>query len=182
MKGQRTPEETLERLRKEAKRRLKAFHSGEEQAVQWFRQAVPDGPGEPTLRDMQLAVARSLDFPGWTALKRALETPLPDPKSREGIVNRFLDNACPDHHVRGRQDHRRAESTATRLLTQHLWIPTFDFNTAVVCGEIDFVRDAIARDSRIAVVATSAPSGVRGMSGGANDLYEDLGAKGWPPL
>jgi ankyrin repeat protein len=182
MKGQRTPAETLERLRKEAKRRLKAFQSGEDQAVQWFRQAVPNGPAEPTLRDMQLAVARRLDFPGWAALKRALETPLPDPSSREGIVNRFLDNACPDHHVRGRQDHRRAEATAMRMLAQHPWIPRHDFNTAVVCGEIDYVREAIAGDPRIAVVASSEPGGARALAGGANDLYEDLGAKGWTPL
>ena len=108
MQGHRTPEETLERLRKEAKRRLKAFQRGEDQAVRWFRRTLPNGPASPALRDMQLAVARSLDFPGWAALKEALATPLPAPHSTDGIVNRFLDNACPDHHVRGRQDHRRA--------------------------------------------------------------------------
>ncbi len=182
MKGRRTPEEMLEHLRKQAKKRLKALQSGDKRATRWFRELVPNGPPDPTLRDMQLAVARSLDFPGWTALKRALETPLPPPTSRDGIVNRFLDNACPDHHVRGRQDHRRAEATAMRLLEQHPWLPRYDFNTAVVCGEIDFVRDAIARDPRVAAVASAEPSGVRGMVGGANDLYDDLGPKGWPPL
>ena len=182
MKGQRTPAEMLEHLRKQAKRHLKAFLKGDENEVQWFRRMVPNGPATPTLRDMQLAVARSLDFPGWVDLKRALETPLPDDDSREGIVNRFLDNACPDHHVRGRQDHRRAEATATRLLEQNPWLARHDFNTAIVCGEIDFVRDAIARDRRIAVETSSPPSGVRGMSGGANDLYRQLGQKGWTPL
>ena len=81
MKGQRTPEEMLEHLRKEAKRRMKAFQSGDEGAARWFRGLVPNHPAAPTLRDFQLAVARSLDFPGWTALKRALETPLPPPTS-----------------------------------------------------------------------------------------------------
>src|SRR4051812_30157261 len=182
MKGQSTPAETLERLRKEAKRRLKAFRSGNEQAVRWFHHTLATVPSEPTLRDAQLAVARSLDFPGWTALKRAIETPLPDPTSREGIVHRFLDNACPDHHVRGRQDHRRAEATAMRLLAQNSWLPRHDFNTAVVCGEIDHVRQAIARDPRVAVVASSEPGALRAMAGGSNDLYEYLGPKGWPPL
>src|SRR6187402_1898861 len=106
MSGQRTPAETLEHLRHEAKRRLKAVRRGDEGAVNWYRHAVPNASGEPTLRDMQHAVARNLDFPGWTALKRALEAPIPDPQSQAGIVNRFLDNACPDHHVRGQQDHR----------------------------------------------------------------------------
>lgn len=182
MKGHRTPEETLERLRKEAKRRLKAFQSGEEGAVRWFRRLVPNGPSTPTLRDMQLAVARSLDFPGWTALKHALERPLPPGDSPEAIVNRFLDNACPDHHVRGAQDHRRAAATAMRLLTRYPWLARHDFNTAVVCGEIDLVREMIQRDARIAIEPSAEPSGVRAMAGGANDLYADLGAKGWTPL
>lgn len=182
MKGHRTPEEMLEHLRKEARRRLKAFHSGKDEAVRWYRRILPSGPATPTLRDMQLAVARTLDFPGWTDLKRAFETPLPDPNSREGVVNRFLDNACPDHHVRGRQDHRRAEATAMRLLEQHPWLPLHDFNTAVVCGELDQVRAEIARDSRIAVQASALPAAQRGMAGGANDLYHDLGPKGWTPL
>ena len=180
--GNRTPAETLERLRKEAKRRLKEIRSGDERAVRWYRDTVPNARDEPTLRDMQLAVARSLDFPGWAALTLALETPPPEPKSKAGIVSRFLDNACPDHHVRGRQDHRRAESTAMRLLEQHPEIARHDINTAVVCGDIEFVRDAIARDPTIAIAPTEAPSAYRAMAGGANDLYGNLGPKGWTPL
>ncbi|HSC99766.1 MAG TPA: ankyrin repeat domain-containing protein, partial [Casimicrobiaceae bacterium] len=182
MSGQRTPAETLEHLRNEAKRRLKAFRRGDERAVNWYRHAVPNPVSDPTLRDMQLAVARGLDFPGWTALKRALETPLPDPQSHEGLVSRFLDNACPDHHVRGQQDHRRAQATALRLLEQHPEIARHDINTAIVCGDIDFVRDAIARDSRVALLPTDGPSAYRAMAGGANDLYGNLGPKGWTPL
>ena len=182
MPGQHTPAETLERLRKEAKRRLREFRSGDEQAIRWFQHAVPNGPANPTLRDMQLAVARSLDFPGWTALKRALETPLPEPRSEAGIVSRFLDNACPDHHVRGRQDHRRAEWTAMRLLDQHPEIARHDINTAIVCGDIEFVRDAITRDPRLAVAPMEGPSVYRAMAGRANDLYGSLGPKGWRPL
>jgi len=182
MSGHVTPAETLERLRKDAKRRLKAFRNGDEHAVRWYRQTLPDGPSAPTLRDMQLAVARSLDFPGWTALTRAFQTPLPALDSEEGIVNHFLDNACPDHHVRGRQDHRRAEATAMRLLAQHPWLARHDINTAVVCGEIDHVHHLIVRDARVAVTPSSTPSPYRGMSGGANDLYGYLGAKGWSPL
>jgi ankyrin repeat protein len=182
MPGQATPAETLERLRKEAKRRLKAVRSGDERAIHWYRHAVPNAAANPTLRDMQLAVARNLDFSGWAELKRALETPVPEPQSKEGIITRFLDNACPDHHVRGRQDHRRAEWTAMRLLAQHPEIPRHDINTAIVCGDIEFVRDAIARTPQSAVGPTEGPSAYRAMAGGANDLYGNLGAKGWTPL
>ena len=182
MEGHSTPAELLERLRKQAKRHLKAYQKGDENAVRWYRSTIPDGPSTPTLRDMQHAVARSLDFPGWAALKRALDTPLPEPESEQGIVNHFLDNACPDHHVRGRQDHRRAEATAMRLLAQHPWLPRHNVYTAIVCGEIDHVHDAIARDASLAVRPSSEPSPYRSTSGGANDLYGYLGAKGWTPL
>ena len=182
MHGPKSPAETLERLRKEAKRRLRELKSGKPQALRWYQDAVPNPSPNPTLRDMQLAVARNLDFPGWTELKRSLETPLPDPHSNEGIVSRFLDNACPDHHVRGRQDHVRAESTAMRLLERNPWLAQHDINTAVVCGEVEYVRSAIRQDPRRAVHATEGPSAFRAMSGGANDLYGHLGAKGWTPL
>jgi uncharacterized protein len=182
MKGSRTPAETLEHLRKEAKRQLKKLKSGDEQTLRWYRRLVPDPSPDPTLRDVQRAVARSLDFPGWADLKCALETPLPDPQSREGIVSRFLDNACPDHHVRGRQDHRRAEATAMRLFEQHPWIQRYNINTAIACLDVDYVSDAIRRNARIAVEPVETPSAYRAMSGGANDLYGHLGPKGWTPL
>src|SRR4030095_7466952 len=55
------------------------------------------------------------------------------------IVSRFLDNACPDHHVRGGGDHVRAEHTALRLLERYPEIARADFYTAVVCGDIELL-------------------------------------------
>src|SRR5689334_18368349 len=59
------------------------------------------------------------------------------------VVSRFLDNACPDHHVRGGGDHIRAEHTALRLLQRYPEIAAADFYTAVVCGDIDAVTRAL---------------------------------------
>ncbi len=182
MSGRNTPAETLERLRKEAKRKLAQIKSGDHQAMQWYRRAVSNPVAVPTLRDVQLALARVLDFPGWTALKRAIDTPLPDPHSPDGLANRFLDNACPDHHVRGKQDHRRAEATAMRLLDQHPEIAHYNLATTVVCGDVDAVRAAIARDPAVANAPIGTPSATRAMAGGENDLYRQLGPKGRPPL
>src|SRR4026209_1543767 len=42
-------------------------------------------------------------------------------------LSRFLDNACPDHHVRGGPDHVRAAHTAMRLLARYPDIPRADF-------------------------------------------------------
>ena len=61
-------------------------------------------------------------------------------------LSRFLDNACPDHHVRGGPDHVRAEHTAMRLLARYPDIAAANFYTAVVCGDLDAVNRALAAD------------------------------------
>jgi len=55
------------------------------------------------------------------------------------LVSRFLDNACPDHHVRGGSDHVRAQGTAMRLLARYPEIASADFYTEVVCGDLEAV-------------------------------------------
>lgn len=57
---------------------------------------------------------------------------------------RFLENACPDHRVRGRQEHRRAEHTAMRRLAQHPELAGHDLSTATGCGNVDYVKAALA--------------------------------------
>jgi hypothetical protein len=64
------------------------------------------------------------------------------------ILSRFLDNACPDHHVRGGPDHVRAEHTAMRLLARYPDIPRANFYSAVVCGDVEGVNRALAADRR----------------------------------
>lgn len=105
-----------------------------------------------------------------------------DPSALTGLVARFVDNACPDHHVRGRQDHRRAEATALRLLKQHPEIAGHDLATAIVCGDIDTVRATLERDPQAAARPIGLPAATRAKVGGANDLYHALGPKGWTPL
>lgn len=63
---------TLESLKKEARRWLAAMHADVAEAHARFRRALPDGPTQPTLRDVQHALARLNGLPGWAALKRAL--------------------------------------------------------------------------------------------------------------
>lgn len=63
---------TLESLKKEAKQWFAAIRAGAADARARFSRALPQGPRHPTLRDVQLALARVHGFPGWAALKRAL--------------------------------------------------------------------------------------------------------------
>lgn len=67
-----TPQTTLENLRREAKRWLKALRAGAPGAHARIESALPDASAEPGLRDVQLALAREHGLPGWAALKAAV--------------------------------------------------------------------------------------------------------------
>jgi hypothetical protein len=68
-----SPQTSLENLKKEAKRRLKAMRQGDSDARQEFARAFPKGPVNPGLRDVQHAMALEFGLSGWTELKRELE-------------------------------------------------------------------------------------------------------------
>jgi hypothetical protein len=53
-----TPDSSLETLKKEAKRWLKALRAGDAQARRRLIAATPAAPANPGLRDVQLALAR----------------------------------------------------------------------------------------------------------------------------
>ena len=182
MSGQLTPENTLERLKKDAKRWLRALRDADAEARARLERAVPNAPASPTLRDVQHAIARELGFPGWTALKRELEVEPPVPGSLDALVNRFLEAACPDHHVRGLPDHARAQHTAVRLVARHPEIAQANFSTAIVCGDLAAVERALADRPALASTRSVGPSPYRAMAGGSGDLFRDIGAKGWEPL
>jgi hypothetical protein len=69
MPRQLTPRSTLENLKREAKRWLKALRANVEEARARLERALPNAPAVPTLRDVQHALALEHGLPGWTALK-----------------------------------------------------------------------------------------------------------------
>jgi ankyrin repeat protein len=99
------------------------------------------------------------------------------------LVWRFLDNACPDHHVRGGTDHVRARCTAMRLLEHDPDLARASFYTAVVTGDLEAVTRALAADPGLATRPSGAPGPEREGGGGEGDLMkQDWGPKGWEPL
>jgi hypothetical protein len=76
---------TLESLKKEAKRWLSALDANDPGARARLNRALENAPAQPTLRDVQLALAREHGFAGWTALKDALS------RDRPGSVSPTLD-------------------------------------------------------------------------------------------
>lgn len=78
---------SLESLRKEAKRWLKAIQENDAGARARLDRALESAPAEPTLRDVQHALALEMGFAGWAALKRALTAaPSPASPSAEGTA------------------------------------------------------------------------------------------------
>ncbi len=68
-----TPDSSLETLKKEAKRWLKALRAGDAEARRRLVAVAPAAPANPSLRDVQLALAREHDLPGWAALRAELD-------------------------------------------------------------------------------------------------------------
>lgn len=63
---------TLDNLKKEAKRWLKALRAGVAEARARLLRAFPNAPRIPTLRDVQHALAREHGYAGWAELKHRL--------------------------------------------------------------------------------------------------------------
>jgi hypothetical protein len=63
---------SLDNLKRSAKRWLKALRDGDAAAQERLARALPYVPVEPVLRDIQHALAREHGFPGWTELKQQL--------------------------------------------------------------------------------------------------------------
>src|SRR5438874_90268 len=68
-----TSSTTLDNLKKEAKRWLKALRDGAADARARLVRAWPDAPSTPTLRDVQHALAREHGVAGWNELTAQLE-------------------------------------------------------------------------------------------------------------
>jgi hypothetical protein len=72
MTRQITPRTTLENLKREAKRWLRALRANVVEARARLARSVPNAPDVPTLRDVQHALAREHGLPGWMALRERL--------------------------------------------------------------------------------------------------------------
>lgn len=143
---------TLDNLRKAAKRWLKALRADDAEARARMNRAYPSAPANPGLRDVQHALARERGHESWKAMVSAVDIRLPqdDPLDATGgrthaeRVATFLNFACWDRHVHGKEDHRMDDRAAARLLAQHPEIARDSIYTAIVCGEIAEVERILA--------------------------------------
>ena len=157
-----TPRSTLENLKREAKRWLTALRANDAEARARFDRANPDLSGDPTLRDVQHALAREHGLPGWTELRNQVSSDKHPDAGRAEREAWFFQNACPDHTVRGGPAHLMASHITDRLLERDPNIATDSFYSAVACGNLEEVERVLAERPQAAV--------------------EKGGPKGWEPL
>jgi len=161
---------SLDNLRKEAKRWLRALREQDPAARARLEQAYPSAPADPVLRDVQHALAREHGFESWAAFRNAVEQRRDldmriantGGRTQAERVATFLTFACWDHHTHGAGDHRMYDRAAARLLAQHPEIARDSLYTAVVCGEIE----------EVARMLGARPEAAR----------EPGGSRGWTPL
>ena len=144
------PKSSLESLRKEAKRWLKALRANDDAARARLLNAHPNAPNDPGLRDVQYALARELGLTSWLALRDALGSPESAGRDRAERVATFLRSACPDWRVGGGLRHANAEHTAMRLLARQPEIASDSIFTAVVCGDLERVERILAEEPNAA--------------------------------
>jgi ankyrin repeat protein len=156
-----TSQSTLENLKREAKRWLKALRANDAEARARLERACPEAPAEPGLRDVQHALAREYGLAGWTALKKELAGGARADASHAERVARFLQMASLDWRVGGPQRAMQRQA-AGRILRRHPEVARDSLYTAVVCGDLEEVERILRERPEAA--------------------SEAGGPRGWPPL
>lgn len=194
---------SLDHLKYQAKDLLKARQAQDPAAFQRLREFHPKFArlsadelkvATLSLQDAQLVVAREYGFESWPRLKQHVQSwPRHDAtaatpshpgaiESRDALAARFLEFACPDHHVRGGPAHAMARDAAARLLRRHPEIARHSLYTAVACGELDEVERILAQKPGAAAEKHSEIGPDRSGAGESEDLFRNNGPKRWEPL
>ncbi len=139
-----TPKSSMENLKKEAKRWLKALRSGDADARSRLLRAHPSAPTSPGLRDVQHALALEHGLGGWTAVKEKLADEVLARRSHEERVSEFLEHAILTYGILpGTEDWSPSYADdvgrrlhAARILRQHPEVGRDSIHTAVLCGDV----------------------------------------------
>jgi hypothetical protein len=147
-----TARSSLENLRKEAKRWLNALRASDADARQRLREAYPAAPAQPSLREVQHALAREYGLANWAAFKTSLDEIALATSSREKLVAEFLEHSCLHYGIRpatSKWDRAYGDAPsrwqyAARILAPHPEIASHSIHTAAVCGDLAEVERILA--------------------------------------
>jgi hypothetical protein len=127
---------TLDHLKKEAKRWLKALHENDAEARERLQRAYPKVSGHPVLRDVQHALAREYGLENWKELRLALQKALAESAPAQDTETQFAPPPAEsrphtsEEYQQAAQDFVNAyegEASALERLNQH-YRRSFSFN------------------------------------------------------
>ena len=127
---------SVEGLRKQAKRWLKAIRGGDAEARAKFDELVPRHTASVGLREVQQALARARGFASWAALKEYFELEGLERAGGDALLDEFLNKACLSYSDDWPSNWRRA----ARILARHPELAQKNIYSAVVSGELERVR------------------------------------------
>jgi hypothetical protein len=144
MTRQLTARSSLETLRKEAKRWLKALRAQDPKAHERLRRSHPGAALEPGLRDVQVALAREYGAQSWMALKAAFAEANINGSTHEKLLSEFLEHARLRYGVRpgsgkwneSYYDDPSRWNYAARILQRHPQLGRGNIHAAVVSGDL----------------------------------------------
>jgi ankyrin repeat protein len=148
---------SIERLRMEAKRWLKALRANDEQARERLERALQRPVPEPHLRVVQHALAREQGCESWSALKEREELAASSFAAR---LDELLQSGCV--FSGGALDTPAKWRRAERIRTRYPELARANLHAAVLCGDLDHVERTLRAD----------PSRV----------HEKAGPQHWEPL
>lgn len=130
---------SLDVLKQDAKRWLAALRRNEAEARARLLAAWPNAPAEPTLRDVQQALAREYGYADWKVLRAALDDLALDRQTHTERVAAVLRHGWDGDAV-----------LARRIVARYPAVRRENVFVAAACGEVEEVRRLIAADPTLA--------------------------------
>lgn len=136
-----SPNTSLDSLRKEAKRWLKAIRAGDAAALGRLNAALDAERARPGLRDVQHALAREYGCSGWIALKEAVADIRARAITRAQAVETVLRHAWD-----GDNGWRADVGPARRMARLFPDLGTDNLCLAAICGDLEAARGFLSAD------------------------------------
>lgn len=151
-----TAHSSLDSLKKEAKRWLKAIRAREPEALARLKQVLPRRDADVGLREVQQALAREHGAESWAALKLQLADEALARRSHDERVAEFLEHAILNYGIPpgppkwdpSYPDDPSRREYAARILAKHPEIVRGSMHAAVLSGDVGEVQRLIKQDAR----------------------------------
>lgn len=139
MTRQLTPKSSLDVLKKDAKRWLKALRASDSTARSRLNDIWPKAPAEPSLRDVQHALALEHGLPDWRLLLSALDDLAVDRQSYGERIEAVLRHGWDGDAV-----------LARRIVNRYPEIARENLCCAATCGDVAEVRRHLSKNAALA--------------------------------